>query len=125
MASNITPFKIDVPDAAITRLKQKLALSDLPAKVEFSNDWAYGAPRDDIRRLATYWQDGFDWRAQEAKLNATLPQFKTSVDVEGFGALDIHFVHKKSPRAGSIPLLFCHGCKHLARIHRWRVLHRT
>ncbi|KAG6120507.1 hypothetical protein E4U13_006424 [Claviceps humidiphila] len=109
MASNITPFKIDVPDAAITRLKQKLALSDLPSEVEFSNDWAYGAPRDDIRRLATYWQDGFDWRAQEAKLNATLPQFKTSVDVEGFGALDIHFVHKKSPRAGSIPLLFCHG----------------
>ncbi|KAG5924581.1 hypothetical protein E4U53_003406 [Claviceps sorghi] len=110
MAGNaIIPFKIDVPDAAIGRLKQKLALSDLPDEVDFSNDWAYGVPRDDIRRLANYWLDGFDWRAQEAKLNAELPQFQTAVDVDGFGRLNVHFVHKKSPRAESIPLLFCHG----------------
>jgi len=119
MANNsiITPFRIDVPDAAISKLKQKLALSDLPDEVEFSNDWAYGTPRDDIQRLATYWQDGFDWRAQEAKLNAELPQFKTDINVDGFGRLNIHFVHKKSPRTGSIPLLFCHGCKFTQPLH--------
>lgn len=110
-SSNATPYKIDVPDAAIHRLKDKLAVSDLPDVVDFSNDWAYGAPRDDVQRLAKYWQHGFDWRAQEAKLNAELPQFKTTVDVEGFGELNIHLVHKKSPRSGSIPLLFCHGCR--------------
>ncbi|KAG6029899.1 hypothetical protein E4U41_000233 [Claviceps citrina] len=110
MAGNdITPFKIDVPDAAISRLRQKLALADLPDEVDFSNDWAYGAPRDDVGRLASYWRHGFDWRAQEARLNAEMPQFRTAVDVEGFGRLQIHLVHKKSPRPGSIPLLFCHG----------------
>ncbi|QPG97412.1 hypothetical protein C2857_006281 [Epichloe festucae Fl1] len=108
-SSNVTPYKIDVPDAAINRLKDKLAVSDLPDVVDFSNDWAYGAPRDDVQRLAKYWQHGFDWRAQEAKLNAELPQFKTTVNVEGFGELNIHLVHKKSPRSGSVPLLFCHG----------------
>ncbi|KAK2591904.1 hypothetical protein QQS21_010402 [Conoideocrella luteorostrata] len=109
MTSNMTPFKIAVPDAAIKRLKDKLAVSDLPDEVDFSNDWAYGAPRDDVQRLAKYWKDGFDWRAQEARLNAELPQFKTTVNVEGFGSLCVHFVHKTSPRPGSIPLLFCHG----------------
>lgn len=109
--SDITPFKIDVPDAAIKKLKDKLELADLPDEVEFSNDWSYGTPRDDIQRLANYWKDGYDWRAHEAKLNAQLPQFKTTVNVEGFGDLNIHFVHKKSSKPGSIPLLFCHGCE--------------
>lgn len=109
--TSVTPFEINVPDAAIKKLKDKLALSDLPDEVEFSNDWAYGTPREDILRLAKYWKDGYDWRANEAKLNDEMPQFKTTVNVDGFGDLDIHFVHKKSPRAGSIPLLFCHGCR--------------
>ncbi|KID89492.1 epoxide hydrolase 1 [Metarhizium guizhouense ARSEF 977] len=107
--ASITPFKIDVPDAAIEKLKAKLELSDLPDEVDFSNDWNYGAPRDDILRLTKYWKDGYDWRAHEAKLNAELPQFTTTIHVDGFGNLRVHFVHKQSPRPGSIPLLFCHG----------------
>lgn len=107
---SITPYKIDVPDAAIKSLKEKLAVSEVPSEVDFSNDWAYGSPRNDVLRLAKYWQDGFDWRAQEAALNASMPQFQTTVEVESFGELKIHFVHKESVRAGSIPLLFCHGC---------------
>ncbi|KZZ93279.1 Epoxide hydrolase [Moelleriella libera RCEF 2490] len=106
---SITPYKIDVPDAAIKSLKEKLAVSQVPSEVDFSNDWAYGSPRNDVLRLAKYWQDGFDWRAQEAALNASMPQFQTTVEVESFGELKIHFVHKESVRAGSIPLLFCHG----------------
>jgi hypothetical protein len=38
-----------------------------------------------------------------------LPNFITKIDVEGFGELDIHFLHQKSS-AGAIPLLF---------VHRW------
>jgi len=64
-----------------------------------------------MKRLTEYWANGFDWRAQEAALNEKLPQFTTKVDVEGFGELEVHFVHKRSVREGSIPLLFCHGCR--------------
>lgn len=107
--ASVKNFRIDVPAANIDRLKQKLSLTTFPQDVEFSDSWDYGAPLKDIKRLASYWQDGFDWRAAEAKLNDQLPQFLTSVQVEDFGDIDIHFVHQKSDRPDSIPLLFCHG----------------
>ncbi|KPM40527.1 hypothetical protein AK830_g6052 [Neonectria ditissima] len=102
------PFKIDVPDAAINSLKEKLSSATFPSEVGFSDDWDYGAPRSDVKRLAEYWKDGFDWRTQEAKLNE-LPQYTTKVAVEDFGDLQIHFLHQKSSKPDSIPLLFCHG----------------
>ena len=111
MASpKITPFKIGVPEAAIQRLKEKLAAASFTDETLFTDSWDYGAPLSDVKRLAERWRDGFDWRAQEAKLNE-VPQFTTKVDVDGFGELNIHFVYKKSSRNGAIPLLFCHGCE--------------
>ena len=110
MAPDIKPFKVDVPDSALQTVKDKLALATFPDEVEFSDDWAYGAPLSDVKRLAEYWANGFNWRAQEAKINE-LPQYMTKVNVDGFGDLDIHFVHQKSSRPSSIPLLFCHGCE--------------
>ncbi|POR36728.1 Uncharacterized protein TPAR_03081, partial [Tolypocladium paradoxum] len=79
-----------------------------------SDDWNCGAPVSDIKRLAAYWRDDFDWRAQEARLNE-IPQFTTTVSVDGFGELSVHLVHQGSSRAGSIPLFFCHGCRLLGR----------
>lgn len=111
MANDIKPYAVAVPDEALARLKSKLEASDLPQRVEFENDWNYGCPADDIKRLAAYWRDGFDWRAQEARINK-MPQYTTSVDIDGFGTLDLHFVHQKSTQRGGIPLLFCHGCKY-------------
>lgn len=62
----------------------------------------------EVKRLATYWQNGFDWREQEIKLNA-LPNFHESIKVDGFGELDIHYLYKPSESSDAIPLLFCHG----------------
>lgn len=108
--AKIKPFKIAVPDAALKSLQDRLSVSTLPDAFGFSEDRDYGAPLADVKRLVERWKDGFDWRAQEKKLNE-LPHFTTDVEVEGFGSLNIHFVHQKSPRKDSIPLLFCHGCK--------------
>lgn len=107
--ASIQRFEISIPDNDINRLKQKLATTSFPQEVEYSDSWEYGAPLKDIKRLASYWQTGFDWRAAEAKLNAELPQFTTTVSVDGFGDIPIHFVHKRADRQDSIPLLFCHG----------------
>ena len=30
--------------------------------------------------------------------------------IDGYGALNVHYVHQKSIVAGAIPLLFVHGC---------------
>lgn len=105
--SHIIPYKISVPNAKIDRLKQKLALADFPDELEDS-DWTYGSPLADVQRLAKYWQESFDWRKAEARLNE-LPQFTTDIQVDGFETLKIHFVHQKSEVAGAIPLLFSHG----------------
>lgn len=55
-----------------------------------------------------YWQNGYDWRSEEEKINQ-LPQFTVDIPVEGFETLKIHFVHKQSPCKNAIPLLFTHG----------------
>ena len=107
--SSITAFRIDIPNANIQRLKQKLLLTDFPDEVEGLEDkWARGVPLTIIKRLALYWADEFNWRKAEADLNK-LPQFKTQIHAEGFGNYDIHFVHQKSDIEQAIPLLFLHN----------------
>lgn len=108
--ASIKPYTISVPDSAISILKRKLELATFPNEVEFSDDWNYGAPLSDVKRLAERWRDGFDWRAQESRLNE-LPQFTTKVPVKGFGEMNLHFIHQRSKNEKSIPLLFCHGCE--------------
>jgi hypothetical protein len=103
-----TPFRVSIADAKLAALKQKLELVTFPDELEDAG-WDYGVPLADVKRLTAYWKDGFDWRKHEAKLNE-LPHFTRGIEVEGFGTLDIHYIHRKSEVAGAIPLLFCHGC---------------
>lgn len=110
--SSIAPFTINIDESRLRRLHQKLELADFPPELDDAGS-TYGAPLSDVTRVAKYWKDGFDWRAQEAKLNR-LPQFTTDITVEGFGVLNIHFVHQKSDIPGAIPLLFVHGCEHVS-----------
>jgi hypothetical protein len=104
------PYEILVPDRELDLLKQRLTLARLPDELDGAA-WEYGAPLADVKRLASRWRDGFDWRAQEAKINEALPQFTSKVPVDGFGTLKIHFVHARSMVEDAIPLLFVHGCK--------------
>ncbi|GLB38196.1 putative alpha beta-hydrolase [Lyophyllum shimeji] len=109
MSSSIeTPFKISIPDDQLSLLQQKLALATFPDELDEAG-WAYGAPLADVKRLISRWKDGYDWRKHEAELNTELPQFTRDLDVEGFGTLNVHYVHKKSQVENAIPLLFVHG----------------
>jgi microsomal epoxide hydrolase len=56
-----------------------------------------------MRGLVDHWRDGFDWRAQEARLNA-FPQFK--VPLHG---IDLHFLHVPGRGPDPLPLLLSHG----------------
>lgn len=110
----IVPFTINVDESKLHRLQQKLQLTDFPPELDDAGS-TYGAPLSDVTRLAKYWASGFDWKAQEAKLNQ-LAQFTTDITVDGFGTLNVHFVHEKSDVSGAIPLLFIHGCTPLASL---------
>ena len=83
------PFTISVPDVVLNDLKQRLSLSKFPSQYEDEDVWQFGTPLADVKRLASHWKDRFEWRDAEAKLNQ-LPQFKTAIEVDGFGELDIH-----------------------------------
>lgn len=114
-------YDISVPDAAIQKLKRKLEDADFPDELDAQEQWSYGAPLADVKRLASYWKDGFDWRKAEAKLNE-LPNYKKKVEVEGFGSIDVHFVWRKSEVENAVPLLFVHGCGFLPSFHPLRTV---
>lgn len=104
----ITPFQVHIPDNELSLLKQKVKLVRIPDSLEGNSD-DNGITSSWIRETLDYWLSAYDWRAQEAEINK-LPQFTTQIDVsDGFGSLDIHFVHSKSSNPKATPLIFIHG----------------
>ena len=63
------PFSLHVPDEVLDDLRERLDRTRFPDEVPGS-DWRLGTNLAYMRDLVDYWRDGFDWRAQEAELNA-------------------------------------------------------
>ncbi|KAI0053232.1 alpha/beta-hydrolase [Auriscalpium vulgare] len=105
--SSEQPFKVFIPDADLDNLRKRLELTRFPDELPESG-WDYGAPLANIQRLVKRWRDGYDWRAAEAEMNL-LPMFTRDIDVDGFGTLNIHYVHSRSASKNAVPLLFLHG----------------
>lgn len=101
MNHTINPFAIDIPQADIADLNNRLALSRFPPAK--TNDWTCGAPVSYVQKIANYWQKDFDWKKQEAGLNQ-YPQFIASI----YGQ-PIHFIHIRSADPNPIPLMLIHG----------------
>jgi epoxide hydrolase len=99
---SLRPFRIDVPDAVLDDLRERLARTRWP-EAETVDDWGQGAPLGWIQDMCRYWAEGYDWRARESLLNR-FDQYVTSLD-----GLDIHFVHQRSPHAEARPLVITHG----------------
>ena len=106
---SIKPFTIAVPDSHLQTLREKLTLATFPDELD-NAEWDMGAPLDDVKRLATVWKNDFNWREKEKQLNEQLAQFTVPVPVEGFGELEVHFLHHRSESPNAIPLLSVHGC---------------
>jgi pimeloyl-ACP methyl ester carboxylesterase len=100
--TEIRPFRADMPDEAITDLRQRIAATRLPSK-ELVGDRSQGVQLATIQELARYWTTEYDWRACEARLNA-LPQSTTEIDGVG-----VHFIHVRSRHENALPLIMTHG----------------
>ncbi len=101
-SNDITPFRLDVPEADLVDLRDRLARTRFPAPLP-GDDWDTGVPVSYLRELVRYWRDEYDWRAAEAAINAW-PQFTTEID-----GTRIHFLHVRSPEPDALPLLLNHG----------------
>jgi pimeloyl-ACP methyl ester carboxylesterase len=102
MLGEMIPFRIDVPDADVADLRERLRQTRWP-EAETVSDWSQGVPLAYLQDLCAYWAEGYDWRAAETRLNA-LPQFRTEID-----GLMIHVIHVRSPHPGALPLILTHG----------------
>ncbi|NDL60718.1 epoxide hydrolase family protein [Phytoactinopolyspora mesophila] len=100
--AGIERFRIDIPQADVDDLRERLARTRWPSDIAGAG-WSRGVPVDYLKDLVEYWRTTFDWRAQEAKLNA-FDQYTTEIDGH-----DIHFVHVRSPEPNAMPLMITHG----------------
>jgi pimeloyl-ACP methyl ester carboxylesterase len=98
----IRPFRIAIPERTLSDLRERIARTRWPDEIPGSG-WDYGTKLDYLKELLDYWRDGFDWRAQERKLNL-LSHFVADVD-----GLDVHFVHERGCGPDPTPLLVLHG----------------
>ena len=87
--TEIRPFQVDVPDETLDDLRRRIGEMRWPNK-ELVADRSQGVQLATMQELARYWENDYDWRRCEERLNA-LPQFKTKID-----GVDVHFIHVKS-----------------------------
>ena len=97
-----SPFHLHVPEAAIADLRERLTRTRLPDQAP-GEPWTYGTDLAWMRELTAYWLHEFDWRAQEARLNAS-PMF--SVPLAG---IDLRYLHVQGVGPLPMPLLLSHG----------------
>jgi pimeloyl-ACP methyl ester carboxylesterase len=100
--TSIRPFRIHVPEKAITDLRRRIRETRWPDK-ETVADRSQGVQLAKLQELVRYWGSGYDWRKVEAQLNS-LPQFMTNID-----GVDIHFIHVRSRHKNTLPVIITHG----------------
>ena len=98
----IRPFVVDIPDADLDDLRQRINATKWPEREQVS-DSSQGVPLATMQKLARYWASDYDFRRLQAKLNA-VPNLMTEID-----GLDIHFIHVRSQHENALPIIVTHG----------------
>ena len=99
---DVRPFRIEIPEAELTDLRDRLAKTRWPDEPEGAG-WSRGVPLGYLKALAEYWGTSFDWPGSEMRLNEH-PQVTTVVDGQ-----TVHAVHVRSPEPSALPLVLLHG----------------
>ena len=97
----IEPFEIEIPQAALEDLHERLARTRFAAEWPGAA-WTQGTPASYLQPMVERWRTEFDWRAHEARMNAH-PHFRTQIDGQ-----TVHFMHVRSPHEEATPLLLTH-----------------
>jgi pimeloyl-ACP methyl ester carboxylesterase len=96
------PFTIDVPEADLEDLRDRLRRTRWPADAG-NPDGRYGAPRAWVEDLVAYWADRYDWRSVEAEMNA---HEHLVADVDG---VRLHALRVRGKGPSPMPLVLTHG----------------
>lgn len=102
LPAGVEPIAVELGEDVLADLYDRVRRARLPSEM-----MVVGRESADRLRCAAqvvrYWVNGFDWRAQEARLNR-LPHFRTELD-----GIRVHFVWLRSPRRAAAPLLLTNG----------------
>lgn len=99
MSLRVRPFRIHLDEQVLDDLRGRLRAARWPDPAP-GPAWSQGTDLDYLRSLVDHWSDGFDWRAQEERLNG-YEQFVVEID-----DVSLHVVHRSS---GKPPLVLTHG----------------
>jgi pimeloyl-ACP methyl ester carboxylesterase len=102
MALDLEPFRVEIPDATLTDLRERLARTRLPNQVQ-GIGWDQGTELGVLEGLLRHWRDRYDWRRVEAELNG-YEQVRATVDGQR-----LHALHARSASPDALPLLLVHG----------------
>lgn len=105
------PFTLHISDEDCFQLRELLRLSRVgPTTWENQHqDGRYGISHQWLVLTKDYWLNEFDWRAQEARINA-FPNYKITVqDHTSNEDIELHFVGLFSQKNDAIPIVLLHG----------------
>lgn len=98
----VQPFFLNTPQRILDDLIDRVKNTRWPDEITDSG-WTYGANLLYMKEIADYWCHTFDWRKVEEEVNS-YPNF--IMDIDGY---KVHFLHIKSKRDNSLPLIITHG----------------
>jgi pimeloyl-ACP methyl ester carboxylesterase len=93
---------MDIAETELADLKQRLRNTRWAAEWPTA-PWEAGTDAAELRRLVEYWADGYDWRANEAAINA-LPWH--AADIAGIG---VSYLRYDGEHPNSLPIVLTNG----------------
>ena len=95
-------FDVSISQNSIDDLHSRLS------SIRWSNDYGnidgrYGVKSSWLQSVVEYWNSEYDWVITQNKINS-YPQFCVEID-----ELVVHFVHVRSDRTNSMPIILTHG----------------
>jgi pimeloyl-ACP methyl ester carboxylesterase len=97
----ISPHPVHVPQSVLDDLRSRL---ERTRWANLTNEgWDFGTDPSYLGELVRYWASGFDWPAQEARLNR-FQHYRAMV-----GDVGVHFIHERGHGPRPLPIVLTHG----------------
>ena len=98
----IENFSARISEQAIGDLKLRLKRTRWTDEI-LDSGWKYGASLSYVKEISDHWLNSFDWRNTENEINR-YPNYIGEIN-----GIKIHFLHIKSKKKRSVPLIITHG----------------
>ena len=107
MVDTLLPASIDVPEAQLDDLRQRLRRTRWPER-ETVEDWSQGIPLGYVQDVCATWRDDYDWRRCETELNGYDQLRFVDVGPDGM-PLGIQVMYAPSAEPAALALVMTHG----------------